>query len=235
MSQLIERVTLIQGKNPILWIAPHNHQSDDFNTGEIAKSAAKATNSFGIINNGWKRGADYNYNSELCDCNDLRQLVDVPYDEFLEPILRFKTRILRKNGLMHMICIHGCSNNVRNVANDSDLGIIVGWGNGKPNSHTCDEWMKNLFCFLASQYGWGVYEGKAGSNYAAWSKNNLCQLFRKTRPEPLVHAMQLEIVRDWRSDTTRAQFTGECIGECINEIRNYGDWHPPTGFQILQY
>jgi N-formylglutamate amidohydrolase len=229
----MERISIIEGKKPILFIAPHGRTGDDYNTSVIAEEAAKAINAYAVINRGWIKSNNYDYSREHADCNNTYHLQqDVIYDEFLMPIKRYINRIKKRYPAAYMITIHGCTNEVKKIANNPDLSMIVGYGIGTPISLTCQEWMKDLFCYQAAQFGWTVYEGGPGGPYSAWARQNLCQYYRKWEADLNVHAMQLEIVREWRSDKNKAAFTAECIADYVSEITNYSSWAKPYGFSV---
>jgi hypothetical protein len=230
----MERVSIIEGKAPVIFVAPHG--CDDTNTDHIAEHAANALKAYAVINRGWKRADKYDYDQEHADCNNLHHLQeDVVCDEFLAPIKRFASRIRKKFPWAYMITIHGMGNDAKKKAGDPDLAMVVGYGAGNPPSLTCKPWMKDLFCYQAVQFGWNVYEGKPGGPFSAWTLQNLCQLFRKWQPDPHIHAMQIEIVRDWRADRAKSEFIADCMSEYIGEIINYGNWDTPHGFKVPQF
>lgn len=229
----MERVSIIEGKAPIVFVAPHG--CDDTNTDHIAEKAAAAINAYAVINRGWKRADVYNYDLEHANCNNLDHChEDVVEDEFLNPILRFTSRIRKKFPRVHMITIHGMGNDARKKAKDPDLAMVVGYGAGNPPSYTCMPWMKDLFCYQAQQFGWNVYEGKPGGAFSAWTKQNLCQLFRKWKNDSSVHAMQIEVIHDWRESKQKAEFVGECIANYVGGIINCRNWDA-HGFRVKQF
>lgn len=233
----MERVSIIEiGKTPVIFVAPHGATMDDINTAIIAESAAESLEGYAVINQGWQRGDDYNYNKEQADCNNVKHcLEDVVKDEFLEPIIRFKNRIRKKHPLAYIFAIHGMSNDACTIAKDNSLSMVVGYGAGNPASYTCKTWMKNLLIYQCQQHGWTTYEAKAGGPYSAWTKNNLCQFFRKWHLDLSVHAMQLEIIYDLRDSKAKAELCGECIADFIREVINYSSWDQPSSLKIKQF
>jgi hypothetical protein len=196
----MERVSLIEGDTPVLIVAPHG--SDDTNTDYIAETVAAEFGAYAVINRGFKRSQTVDYWKDLANCNDVRHLHhDVVKEEFLDPILRFAKRIELKYGERPFVLIlHGCSDIVRQIANDEDLDLIVGYGNGDPPSYSCTSRFKNAFVCNLRNEGFGVYEGRSGGNYAGRSKNNLNQLFNHWYQDFDVESIQLEIVREMRCD-----------------------------------
>jgi hypothetical protein len=211
-----------------MFIAPHGAMCDDANTSIVARKAAEALGGYAVINNGFERADKVNLKLEKANCNNIEHCYhDVVKEEFLEPILRFKKRMLRDNQFAYIFNIHGVSDNVRKKADDLGLGYIVGWGAGKPPSHTCDKWRKDAFVhFLSVSESYNVYEAKAGSNYSGWKKNNLNQFFRKWQKDNNVHSMQLEIIHELRNTEDRAETTGNVLALCIEELLRQTEWEP---------
>jgi hypothetical protein len=232
----VERVSIIEGKTPVIFVAPHGAAGDDTNTAVITKSAAEAMNAYAVINRGWERADVFDYNKDKADCNNVEHcLEDVVKDEFLDPIIRFKNRIRKKHPWAWLFTIHGMGNDACIKAKDNSLSMVVGFGAGVPPSHTCKPWMKDLLIYQCGQHGWTSYEGKAGGKFAAWRKNNLCQYFRKWELDQHVHAMQLEIIYDLRDSKAKAQLCGECLADFIGEVINYGSWESPKNFTTKQF
>jgi hypothetical protein len=196
----MERVSLIEGDTPVLIVAPHG--PDDTNTDYIAETVASEFGAYAVINRGFKRALTVDYWKDLANCNDVRHLhSDVVKEEFLDPVLKFTKKIEKKYGERPFVLIlHGCSDIVRQIADDEDLDMIVGYGDGDPPSYSCTSRFKNAFVDNLKNEGFGVYEGKSGGNYAGRSKNNLNQLFNHWYQGFDVDSMQLEIVRELRCD-----------------------------------
>src|SRR6266478_2553999 len=94
LYRVMERVSINEGKTPVILIAPH---IEDTNTGTIVESASNVLGGYSVINNGWKRADKYDYWTEKANCNNLHHChEDVVKEEFLDPIIRFKNRILKK-------------------------------------------------------------------------------------------------------------------------------------------
>lgn len=196
----MERVIIEEGETPVLLIAPHG--VDDFNTDQIAQKVAEDFGAYAIINKGWRRSSSVDYLNDFANCNDIRHLhEDVVKEEFLDPILRITSKIKKKyQEKVFILIIHGCSDYVRNLANDSSLDLILGFGDGVPPSYSCNLKLKNAFAHYLKKEHFGVYEGMPRGTYSAKSKNNLNQLFKKWYPDNQVNSLQLEIVRELRSE-----------------------------------
>jgi hypothetical protein len=232
----LERVSIIEGKTPILVVAPHGAPGDDVNTDIIAEHIASAINAYAVINRGWERAEKVDYFNDKADCNNFLHMEDVVKDEFMEPILRFRSRIQRKhNTVVHMYMIHGMGNDIRNKTNDPNIDMIVGYGAGTPASYSCDPWRKDLFCYSMIQAGVNACQGKAGGMLSGWARNNMNQLFRKHYPDPRVQSMQIEIVRDLRNDATISQLTAEYLAGAMSDMLNYSSWSKPSSFVIKAY
>jgi len=230
-----ERVSIIEGKAPILLVAPHGAKCDDVNTDHVAEHAAGVLKCYAVINRGWERCEHVDYFSDKADCNNFSHMEEVVKDEFLDPILRFRSRILKKHGGMLMFMIHGMSNDIRQKTGEGQLDMIIGYGAGTPASYSCELWRKDLFIFLMQQAGLTVWEGRAGGMMSGWTRNNMNQLFRKHYADPRVQSMQIEIVRDLRNDYSMAELTAEYLSAAMQDLIHYNAWNKPQGFKIEQY
>lgn len=226
------RVSVYQGKNPIIILAPHGPEERQINL--IAQTAINRCNGFGIINHGWKKAQNANWRYDEADCNNITHLQqDVIKDEFLGPLLGYKSRILRKWTSAYVFNLRGSSGRMRHLAGDQALDILLGFGDGFPPSYTCETWRKNLMLYLLKRQGLTTYAAKSGSLFSGRDTTCLTQVFR----HPLyyhkdVHAMQLEIVDDLRTDDEIAYLTGECLGDCFLQILNYDTWEKPKDFKV---
>jgi len=231
-----ERVSIFEaGKSPVILVAPHGHPADDVNTTVIAQHVAEVIKGYAVINNGWNRGNVVDCLNDKADCNNFSHMVEVVRDEFLEPILRFRNRILRKYQEAFIFFIHGMANDIRQKTGEKNLEVIIGYGAGNPPSYSCDVWRKDLFIFLLKNAGLTTWEGKAGGMMSGWTRNNMNQLFRKHIFDPRVHSMQIEIVRDLRSDESISILTAEYLGAAIQDLIQYNSWSKPLDFEIKQY
>lgn len=215
----MERVSIISGKRPILIVSPHGYKNDDENTSVVAEAIANLLDCYGVVNRGWERADDVDVFNDKADCNNVTHChEDVVKDEFLDPILRFRSRILKTHPRVHMFMIHGMSDRHREKVNDPNLDVVIGYGAGSPDSHTCDLWRKDLFITLLENNGMTVYEGKKGGQMSGWARNNMNQLFRKWYTDPAVQSMQIEITHELRADNDIAQLTAEYMAVAMKDM-----------------
>lgn len=227
----MERVSIIEGRRPVLIIAPHGYQDDDERTALIAENMANILDAYAVINRGWERADAVDCMNDKADCNNLQHChEDVVKDEFLDPILRYRQRIVwgrrntgslspyRNPTTMYMFLIHGMANKHRQLANDSRLDCVIGYGAGSPDSFTCDTWRKDFFIHRLSEAGMCVYQGKKGGAMSGWARNNTNQLFRKWYQDPNVHSMQVEIIYDLRKDDQSAILVSEYLASAVDDL-----------------
>lgn len=218
----MERVSIIPGKLPILLVAPHGYKLDDENTDIITEHIATQIDCYAVINRGWERDNKVDCFKDKADCNNVHHCKeDVVREEFLEPLLRYKSRIQAKQKNVFIFYIHGMSNKHKKIAKDENLDVVLGYGAGTPVSYSCDLWMKDLFLHLLENSGFNPYEGKNGGQMSGWGSSNMNQYFRKWHFEPNVHSMQIEIAYELRSVPELARLTAEYLGMAIKDILNY--------------
>lgn len=218
----MERVLTIEGDTPVIIVAPHG--VDDTNTDIIAETIAEDFGAYAVINKGWQRSQSVDYFKDLANCNDIRHLKqDVIKEEFLDPILRFCSKIKRKyEERVFMLILHGCSDSVREIAKE-DLDMIVGFGDGDPPSYSCNIKLKNAFSHYLQKERFCVYEGRPRGAYAGRSSNNLNQLFRRWHPDDDVNSIQLEITRELRSNKHLINVTCAGLVNAIDSLMLYDD------------
>lgn len=215
----MERVKIKSGERPIIIVAPHGHENNDERTTIIAESIANNINAYAVINQGWERNISVDCFKDKADCNNINHChEDVVKDEFLDPILRFKSKILKKYDSVSVFHIHGMSNKHRIMANDPSMDIVVGCGLGIPPSLTCEEWKKDLFIHLMESSGVIAYEGSIGGPMSGWSRSNMNQLFRKWYHDSHVQSMQIEIVHELRENDEIAEMTGQQLADAIKLV-----------------
>lgn len=219
----MERVRVYEGDTPVILVAPHG--PDDQNTDYIVESVAKEIGAFAVVNKGWRRSKEVDFLRDFANCNDIRHLhCDVVKEEMLHPILRFASRINRKYGeKAFVLVVHGCSDSVRELAEDEYLDLIVGSGEGNPPSYSCGRRFKNAFLHHLSNEGFGVYQGRAGGKYSAKARNNLNQLFTAWYPQYDANSLQLEIVRELRFEQELIQVTIDGLVSAIDALMIFDD------------
>lgn len=222
----MERVSIIEGYRPVIVVAPHGYKQDDENTDMMVEYIAEDLDCYAVINRGWERSDSVDFLNDKADCNNVYHCKeDVVREEFLDPIIRFKNRILLNNQIAYIFYIHGMSNKHRQISKDSRLDIVVGYGAGNPSSLSCDLWQKNYFLHRLNQSGLNSYEGKAGGQMSGWSRQNLNQYFRKWDYDANVSSMQVEIIYDLRKDKDLAEITSDYISMCIKDILNTSSYN----------
>lgn len=215
----MERVSIISGKLPILVVAPHGFEGNDEKTALIAEYVANTIGAYAVINRGWERDDTVDFMNDKADCNNVNHChEDVVREEILEPIIRYKNKILMTHPIAHIFYIHGMSNKHRKLSGDENMDVVVGFGAGAPNSFTCDGWRKDLFVHLLTEAGLHTWEGAKGGPMSGWARSNMNQLFRKWYAEPQVQSMQLEIIHDLREENDIAMITAEYLGACMKDL-----------------
>lgn len=220
----MERVSIIKGKKPVIFVSPHS--LDDKNTDFIAKEAAESMNAYAVINNGWKKSKDHDYFEEKADCNKISHCEeDVVLQEFLQPILAFKNRILRKHKNCYVFIIHGIGNWINDEYDDLDLIVGTGkdelvqmWGMKSRPYCTFVPWKRELFMWLMENEADRIpYHGI--TKYAGRHKNNLNQIFKTQKYQDRnVLSMQIEVNYDERRNKIDAGLFGDALGFCTDKF-----------------
>ena len=232
----MERVSIRDGKQPIIILAPHG--ADDDNTNHLAMHLAETLDACAVINNGWERAPAVDFWNDKANCNDISHCHQpVVKEEFLDPILDYvyKLRNSKLGGgsffdTLYVFIIHGFS------LPKKPVDIILGYGEGKPQRHTCDLWRKSALGYFLAQKGFEVALGAAGSNYAGWGHNNLNQLFRDIwYPDESVQSIQIEVGRAWRESPADAMLFAKELAETIESLMDHGDveWKCPITLPIF--
>lgn len=206
---MLERVSVLQGSSPILFVAPHGHNGDDINTSTIATYAAKGCQGSYVVNHGWKRHQTVDQRRSKANCNDFNHCMqDVVKEEFLDPINAIMGELLEQYENVLIVLVHGMSNDVKKVAKSKNLGAVVGFGDGTPPKLTADPWVKDAFIDYMNANLCETWEGAPGGPYSARGKNNMVQVLRM----PGVHCLQVEIVNELRDQMHDAVTTGAILG-----------------------
>ena len=217
----MERVSIKSGKVPIILVSPHGFQGNDENTAMLTEMTSLLLNSYYVINRGWERDAKVDIFKDKANCNSVNHCMeDVVREEFLEPIINFKNRILKTNSLCYIYYIHGMASIHRTIVANPKLDLVVGWGDGNPASPSCDPWRANAFCSLLWSADIEAYQGKPGGAMAGWARDNMNQLFRKWYFENKVQSMQLEIIWEKRKDKGTCALTAAQLAEAMQEMLN---------------
>ena len=215
----MERVRSIKGKNNnVLIIVPHGH--DDPNTSVIGERLASELSCPAVINLGWERADKFDYDLDKANCNNIAHIQeDVISGEFLKPILNYVKNISNPN----VFIIHGVSDLIKSQTPNNKLDIIVGYGEGKKPSYSCDFELKEIFMeILTQKAGLVMYQGIAEGKYSGRGYNNLNQLFRRKQYlRPDCNSIQLEIVRSLRKNIDTAKHTADSIAIAIEDALTF--------------
>jgi hypothetical protein len=201
-----QRVSVTNGKTPFILIAPNG--ANDKNTDLLTEIAASKLNSYAVVNWGWERSSKIDYLGGKADCNNIDHCRDIVYDEFLQPIIGFKNRILRDKNTVYQFIVQGVSGNDL----PPEIDIIV--GDGAPNN-SCEEWIKKIFVYMANIEGLKTHVAKSGSTLAGSKKTNLNQYFGNT-----VQSMQLEIPLAVRKNIKSINVFTDILAKAINHLVN---------------
>jgi hypothetical protein len=224
-----ERISIKTGKNPIILISPH---SENPNIGLIARSVAEITDSYYITNNGWECSKIVDQQKDKANCNNSYHCHEnVVKDEFLNPLVSFKNKILKDHKNAFIFYLLDAENSVIQECGDPSIGYIIGYGAGDPYSASCFRWVRNCFIYtLSASENCHIYEGKTGSKHAGWEKDDMNQLFTKWYPEDHVQSMQIKIVKDLTDTTQKATITAEILAICANKLLQTTNFNLPQFF-----
>lgn len=209
-----ERVSIVEGAddNPIILVCPHG--IDDPLTAVITENIAKEIDAWAVINRGWKRGEEYNYENSIANCNNVEHCMkDVVREEFLEPYVRMVNRLENVGYSPNVFILHGMRT--------AEVDIIVGYGEGKKPRHSCSLDFKDVFTYLLEKNAIKAGVGKAGGTYSGHSKSNLNQYWQCWDGNINVHSMQLEISKALRDDDNAAEATSELLAAVFDDYADY--------------
>jgi len=222
-----ERVTIINGNNPIILVCPHG--PDDTNTSIITKVCAKEVDCSAIINNGWKRTKNINESSGRANCNSATQVLNsrnsVLFSEYGAPLLRMVADSLVSNSNSMVFHIHGVGDHI-SINQPFPIGFVMGFGQSKKKpSHTCPLWLKNSFAEYVNydvHRGYAAAQGRKGGNYCARRKDNMAQHLKLTYENSnyTLHNLQLEINYELREDKSIAEETGKYLAGFLKMVLN---------------
>lgn len=227
----MQRVSLREGKLPIIIFAPHGYDGDDQNTSLITKLISTEINAYAVINHGWERDDKVDCFRDKADCNNVSHCMeDVVKDEILDPLMRFVSKAKRISKTVYVYNIHGMSDRHRTIAND-EIDMVIGFGDGSPPSYTMDLWRKDYFVHKMNVLGLNAYEGKPGGSFSGRSRNNMNQLFRKWHPDHFVQSLQIEITHELRSDSSMCSLTSEYLSTGMLDMLSVAHFASPSKFK----
>lgn len=212
-----ERVSIIEGEEPAIIIAPHG--ADEPHTAALAESIAERLECYAVINRGWERSDDgVDWANDQANCNNIEHCQeDVVKQEFLDPIINFSHELKKHYYGIYVFYVHG----VGFTTGDNKPDVVIGYGAGEPPRYTCDLWRKNALLWHLIEGGMDAYQGKPGGFYSAHDRRNMTQYFRLNAHD--VHSMQIEVSKDWREDDEDARKTGVILAQAIEKVIDLGD------------
>lgn len=192
----MSQITVIKGDTPIMIVAPHGVKGDDDNSAIVAEVLAKKLDAFAMINTKYKRAKQLNAMKNEANLNSINHcLLEPCRSEFMVPLANNLKYILQDLNYheAHLFYIHGVGNHIRKDSKSS-LDVVVGYGAGNPPSYTCPLAYKDEFCYRLKEAGFDTYVGGPGGRFSACGDDNLCQYWRKKKPNHNIQSLQLEIV-----------------------------------------
>lgn len=234
-----ERVSIIQGSSPIIFVAPHG--PDQFHTSTIAEEAAKLSSGYAVINRAFRQSLKVDVLKDFADCERIDHLKeDVVYDEYLKPILRIKDKLQHKASERNLeydifldpfacliVNIQGCDNYIH-PQTDELMALIVGYGLGQmKDSFTCPMWRKDCFIDYLNECNLDgdVFEAQGGSHLAGRDSNDFNQFFRKHDKNFMVESIKLTIPSYSRRDYAAAIYLASVIAAACKHIIQRTEYH----------
>ena len=209
----MERVIVTRNESPLLLISPHSHKSNDDFTGLITEIITENLGCNCVINQGWKRADQYDYDKGRANCNNVTHChCEVVREEFLDPIMSIVSSIISEFNEAQIILIHGFGKQIRKSVKGNIDGVV---GYGTVNQPSCEIWRKNAFLYCSQRNKLNFYQGKAGGKYSGANQNNLNQLYRKWYNDHNVNSLQLELVKELRENQDMSEYTAETLTKCI--------------------
>ena len=226
------RINCKYASSPIIFVAPHGHQSDDYNTALFAEKAADIAGGSYLINCGFQRDIKVNESKDLADCNNFLHMSDpILFDEFLTPFRRMCLRAKKFFGTAFVVFVHGVSDKVRTASGVYDVDMILGYGLGKPESRSCIEISVNKFIYTLAEDGIVCAKGKAGGKYSGHSRNNMNQYWRKIELDMHINSIQLEIIKELRGDKIITELTAETVARAAEKSATCTSFYLPSDFR----
>jgi hypothetical protein len=231
----MQRTSVVEGDLPALIIAPHG--ADDDYTAEITERIAEKIGAYAVINWGWERAEEFDYDLDAANCNNVSHLMeDVVKQEFLEPIQKYVDRILTnsfdmsffgaKRSDCYVYIINGMGNHVRKKSSDPLLDVVLGYGGSNidsRSSYSCDHFREQSLAYLLQKNGLITNHSKKDGDYAANTKNNLNQYWRKWKFNACVQSIQIEIVKEKRKTNKISRRTADTLSIVIEDHIDFQD------------
>ena len=207
-------IKFINGGTNVLLIAPHGHHLDDEKTGDLTHLVAEQSGCYAIINKyyGKKLNGDRRIN-----LNSLVQVKKHLQDEFLNPLLEYKNKMVEEHSSAWIFWIHGAEQasikndvNGRNDINPDEIKVLVGYGQKTDNDRftaepeTAAQLIESLkqYDLKAVMANPDIPQGT--KSFCGHDRNNMNQLFRTGEyKDPNVRSFQLEFRKLGCRDTAK--------------------------------
>lgn len=228
-----------EGGSNILLVAPHGVYHDDDYTGEVARGLAHSLRCCAVINEKYQKPETVGFDHPdpgrgLVNLNRLDQIgnYDEVKGEFLDPIVRLKEGISRKNGHGLIVFIHGISDeNINAVEKQVSTGnpktslldMLIGFGQAAGGQSLLTASQKHLIePLINSMKEAGINAVIAPTKAIAgtdkvYCGNNPNGLNQHVRDQNLkIQSIQLEIKKSrFREDEETAAETGKLLGQAF--------------------
>jgi len=222
----MERVSVIKGdpKSNILVVAPHGF--DDTYTDVIAEKLQIYLNCHAVINRCFERADEVDSVNDKANCNSFKHVSDsVVEQEFLKPIKKSVETYYKNQGQVlntwgHNAAQPFCIFWIHGMGKNHHAEFVLGYGLGKTNSLTMQEWRVKMFYDKLCNIG-HVALGAPGGKYSARSKDNMTQYFCKHSTSwafPSVEAVQIEITSTFRSSQNYAEAVAVSLATRIKAV-----------------
>lgn len=227
------RVKILEGYKPVILVSPYCEVDDEF-TGYITENIAKEINCYAVINNGWEKSEKVNIWQDKADCKNIFHCHEnVIRQEFLEPILRFKNKILQDDLRVFIYYLEGIPEYHRGKSGKEDLDLVIGYGAGSPNSYSCEIWRKNAFINELLKLDFSVVQASKRSDLSGSKRSEINQLFRKHYKDKRVQSMKVNIIHELRENQDLADIAVEYLGKAIENTLKVEGF--PTAHSIEEY
>ena len=232
----------------ILLIAPHGFSKDDKNTGKIARHMAKKLKCHAVINEVYRKPPQKrdkttgevlkdpktdkplreppDKGKKWIDLNDLDQVRNHLTDEFLQPILKRKDKIVDKYGTALVVLIHGIDDDhIKDEAMEmgvqDDIEILIGIG--QPNRYSVDQAIADKLIKILNPNGHRSIKAvlaRENSDYAGWDRRNVNQLFTpRNNDDSRVQSIQLEIkCKEFRDTASNIEKTADILSNALSKL-----------------
>ena len=207
-------IEFISGAINILLIAPHGHHLDDERTGELTRLVAEQSGCYAVINEYYGKELD---GGRRLNLNNLGQVKESLQDEFLDPLLEYKNKMVEEHGSAWIFWIHGAEQasikhdvNGRNDINPDEIKVLVGYGQKTDNDRftaapeTATQLIESLTQNDLKAVAANPDIPQGTKSFCGHDRKNMNQLFRAGEyRDPNVQSFQLEFRKLGCRDTAK--------------------------------